>query len=108
MGSRANLLPFSHPTLYVLSVINSPLAALQVAEPSATKVAQQQQPEHQVSAVGQVQQGDRQGTHQSMTFSQHLHKILDTAQDALARMKQQQGQNKDQGESAAGNEAMAH
>ncbi|KAF9148879.1 hypothetical protein BG015_009376 [Linnemannia schmuckeri] len=56
---------------------------------------QQQQPEHQVSAAA-----GQQGIHQPLTFSQRMHHILDTAQDVLTRMKQQQGQKKEQDASA--------
>ncbi|KAF9287473.1 hypothetical protein BGZ88_008597 [Linnemannia elongata] len=86
-----------------------PLAALQAVESSAAKVTQQQQePKHQVSTAGQAQQGCQQGAQRSMIFSQHLHQILDNAHDVLTRMKQQQGQKKDQGGSAAGSEAKSH
>ncbi|KAF9131418.1 hypothetical protein BGX30_013107 [Mortierella sp. GBA39] len=43
-----------------------------------------------------------------MTSSQDVRQILDTAQDVLTRMKQQQGQKKDQGGSVSGSEAKAH
>ncbi|KAG9066533.1 hypothetical protein KI688_012441 [Linnemannia hyalina] len=65
-------------------------------------------PEHQVSAAGQAQQSGQQVIQQPMTCSQHVRLILDTAQDVLTRMKQQQGLKKDQGGSVSGNEAKAH
>lgn len=71
-------------------------------------MAQQQHPEHQVTAAGQAQQGGQQGTQEPITSGQIIHQILDSAQDVLTCMKQQQDLKKDQGGRDAGNEAMAH